>query len=103
MAVKKEYSRGKKNCKVTFSIPKELGDKFDTISLVGDFNNWTPNKNVFTEIESDGTYSATIVLPSNKEYQFRYLGDGIHWFNEQMADKEVDTYLGGAKNSVIVI
>ena len=103
MAIKKEYSRGKKSCKVTFSIPKELGNKFEVISLVGDFNNWDPNTNIFTEIETDGTYSTTLVLPSGKHYQFRYLGDGVHWFNDDDADNEVEAYFEGSKNSVIVI
>jgi hypothetical protein len=103
MAIKKEYSRDKKSCKITFSIPKDLGNKFHTISLLGDFNNWDPNTDIFTEIESDGTYSTTMVLPSGKEYQFRYLGDGVHWFNDNEADKEVETYFEGSKNSVIVI
>ncbi len=103
MAIKKEYSRDKKSCKITFSIPKSLGEKFDTISLVGDFNNWDPSVNMFTETESDGTFTASVVLQSGKEYQFRYLGDGVHWFNEDEADKEVETYFEGANNSVIIV
>ena len=102
MAIKKEYSRDKENCKVTFLIPKNLGNQFKTLCLVGDFNNWATNIDIFTETEADGTYTATIVLPSNSEYQFRYLGDGVHWFNEDNADKEVETYFEGVKNSVII-
>ncbi|VAX25742.1 hypothetical protein MNBD_IGNAVI01-1521 [hydrothermal vent metagenome] len=103
MAVKKEYSKNKKSCKVTFSIPKEIGDRFKMISLVGDFNNWDPKANIFSETEKDGTYSLSIVFDSGNEYQFRYLGDGVHWFNEHEADKEIETYFPGATNSIVIV
>jgi len=103
MSLKKEYSKNKKNCKVTFTIPKEIGDRFQILSLVGDFNNWNPNTNIFSETEKDGTYSLSVVFDSNNEYQFRYLGDGVNWFNEHEADKEVDTYFPGANNSVVIV
>lgn len=103
MSIKKKYSKNKKNCKVTFTVPKEIGDQFKTISLVGDFNLWDPKENIFLKTEKDGVYSASIILVSNNHYQFRYLGDGAHWFNEPDADKEVETYFPGARNSVVVV
>ena len=42
MAIKKEYSQNKSECKVTFILPKELTDNFNKISVTGDFNNWSP-------------------------------------------------------------
>jgi len=103
MAIKKEYSKNKGNCKVTFTIPKEIGDRFRIISLVGDFNNWDPRANIFSETEKDGTYSVSVVFDSGNEYQFRYLGDGVHWFNEHEADGEVETYFPGSHNSVVIV
>ncbi len=103
MSLKKEYSKNKKNCKVTFTVPKEIGDRFQILSLVGDFNNWNPNTNIFSETEKDGAYSLSVVFDSNNEYQFRYLGDGVNWFNEHEADKEVGTYFPGANNSVVIV
>ena len=73
------------------------------IQVVGDFNNWDPDKNLFTENQTDGSYSVEVILPSEQEYQFRYLWDGVQWFNEPEADKQVDTYFAGSKNSVIKI
>ena len=103
MSIEKKYSQNKKNCKVTFTIPKEIGDRFHVLSLVGDFNYWDPKESIFSETEKDGSYSISVVFDSNKEYQFRYLGDGVHWFNEDEADGEIATYFPGANNSVVIV
>ncbi len=103
MALKKQYSNNKKECKITFILPKEIMSNFSKVSLVGDFNNWHPDVNVFTENQADGSSSVEVILPSEHDYQFRYLCDGVQWFNEPEADKQVDTYVAGSKNSVIVI
>jgi hypothetical protein len=103
MAIKKKYSKNKSLCKVTFLIPKEVGEQFEKITVVGDFNNWNPDEDRFVEKEKDGTFSVSLMLEGGKEYQFRYLGDGINWFNEPEADKEVESYYPGAYNSVVVV
>lgn len=103
MALNKEYSHNKKECKITFTLPKDIVSDFSKISVVGDFNNWDPNVNVFTENQVDGSYSAEIVLPSSHEYQFKYLCDGVQWFTEPEADRQVDAYFAGSKNSMIII
>lgn len=101
MALKKEYSKNKKICKVTFTLPKELGDNFDKISLVGDFNNWDPDANLFSENSESGDYTVSIQL-SGGIYHFKYLADDVQWFNEDEADaEEVNDF--GTKNSVIRI
>lgn len=103
MSIKKEYSQNNAECKVTFILNKELAENFKKISVIGDFNNWNPDINLFSESESDGSYTATIFLPSNTSYQFRYLGDGVNWFNEPEADGEVDSYFKGFTNSVLKV
>jgi hypothetical protein len=103
MSIKREYSQNKAECKVVFILSKDFAKKFNKISVVGDFNNWSIEKNIFAETEVDGSFSATIILSTNKSYQFRYLGDGVNWFNETDADKEVNSYFEGSKNSVIII
>lgn len=103
MAIKKEYSKDKKVCRVTFTVPKEICENFKEISIVGDFNNWDPHKNKFSHKLSDGSMSIELVLETGKEHQFRYLCDGQTWLNESEADAEVLTNYGDSKNSVIVI
>ena len=53
MSIEKKYSKNKKNCKVTFTVPKEIGDRFHILSLVGDFNFWDPKENIFSETSSE--------------------------------------------------
>jgi len=103
MAIKKEYSQNNAECRVTFQLDKEIASNFNQISVVGDFNNWSSEITSFSETDADGLHSATIILPANNSYQFRYLADGVHWFNDSEADDEVDSYFAGFKNSIINI
>jgi 1,4-alpha-glucan branching enzyme len=100
MAIKKRYSKNGEVCKVTFIIPRERANNFNSISLVGDFNEWNPDVHYFTETEKNGDYSVTLELPAGKQYQFRYLADGVQWFNDEEADGETTTYVGST-NSVL--
>ena len=103
MAIIKKYSKDKKVCQVTFTFLKEMCENFEIISVVGDFNNWDPNKHKFSHKNSDGSSSIEIVLETGKEYQFRYLCDGQIWLNEPEADKQVLTHYGDSENSVLII
>jgi len=103
MSIKKKYSKNKKLCKVTFQISKEMGDQFSKVSVVGDFNNWDPSANYFSETEKDGSYSVSVMLESNQEHQFRYLGDGVNWFNEPDANMEIESFYPGFHNSVVIV
>jgi hypothetical protein len=38
-----------------------------------------------------------------KKYQFRYLADGVNWFNDAKADAYIHSVYGNCDNSVIVI
>ncbi|MFA3781618.1 isoamylase early set domain-containing protein [Melioribacteraceae bacterium 4301-Me] len=101
MPLKKEYSKDKAICKVTFILPKEIAEQFEEVALVGDFNNWDPKANLFYCM-SRGVHVVSIELEAGKEYQFRYLADGEVWLNEAEADKHVATPYG-SENSVIVL
>jgi len=101
MALSKSYSQDKKVCRITFILPKEICENFKEISILGDFNNWDPHQNKFSNKNSDGSSSIELILDTGKEYQFRYLCDGVIWLNEPEADGESLTHFGSAKNSVI--
>jgi hypothetical protein len=55
------------------------------ISVVGDFNDWTPGKHVVRK-RSNGTRSVSVTLPTGAPVHFRYLAEGGHWFDEPQAD-----------------
>ena len=63
-----------------------LEDDFDgRVSVVGDFNDWTPGAHELRR-RSNGTLSATVILPVGSRVHFRYLQTGGRWFNDPHAD-----------------
>jgi len=103
MSMRKKYLKNQKECTITFTIPKSIGDKYKKISVVGEFNNWDQGAHQFKKTNSKGTYSVSVRVPVGGEYQFRYVADGIHWFNEEKADKQTAAPFGNSKNSVVKI
>jgi 1,4-alpha-glucan branching enzyme len=69
--------------RLTFAIPADVVT--GTVSVVGDFNNWTPGTHVLRR-RSNGTYSAAINVSPGTTLRFRYLGENGHWFDDPDAD-----------------
>jgi 1,4-alpha-glucan branching enzyme len=88
MSLKKQNAKSKSVCKVTFTLAENIADSSGRVNLVGDFNNWdidcTPMKKL-----KNGNFAVSIDLEKGKEYQFRYLVEGLGWLNEKEADKHV--------------
>ena len=99
--IKKQYLKTKEVCKVTFRIPPEIGKSVKSVSVVGEFNNWSPTANPMAKLKS-GAFKTTIDLPNGKEYQFRYLLDKDNWQNDTESDKFVPSPYGDSNNSVII-
>jgi 1,4-alpha-glucan branching enzyme len=55
------------------------------VSVVGDFNEWTPGAHPLTK-RSNGTRSVVVSVPTGGEFRFRYLGEGGRWFDDEDAD-----------------
>jgi 1,4-alpha-glucan branching enzyme len=55
------------------------------VSVVGDFNGWTPGAHVLRK-RSNGTRSVAVTLPAGQPARFRYLAEGGHWFDDPQAD-----------------
>ena len=82
--------------KVTFELPKaELPDgiKVSDVHLVGEFNDWDPGATPMKRGKG-GAYRAMLELEPGREYQFRYLVNGEHWWNDWQADDYVAGGLG---------
>ncbi len=101
MPIKRNKIKDKQKFKVTFSIPREIAKDYKQAAIVGDFNNWDPKSSPMKKLKKDGTFSASIELDGNNDYEFRYLLDGNTWLNEEQADKHVPTYFLDSENSVI--
>jgi 1,4-alpha-glucan branching enzyme len=70
--------------KVTFVLPQE--HPAGSVSVVGDFNNWTPGKHVLAK-RTNGTRSISVSMPKGSSVRFRYLGEDGHWFDDPEADR----------------
>lgn len=70
--------------RLTFAIPAESAP--GKVSVVGNFNNWTPGVNRLVR-RSNGTMSVSIPVTPGDELHFRYLGEDGHWFDEPDADR----------------
>ena len=81
--IKRQNTKKDNKVKVTFVLPYDPEQA--NISVVGDFNNWTPESNKLVK-RSNGTCSASISLDPGQRYLFRYLAGEDSWFNDDEAD-----------------
>ena len=97
--LKKQYLKSRSACKVTFYTSPEL--EAEKVVLVGEFNRWSRNTTPMKPLK-DGRFTATIELPKDKAYQFRYLVDDCEWHNDWDADQYVPNPFCG-DNSVVEV
>lgn len=99
MSLKKNFLKTKPICKVTFSLPAEVADGAKKVELLGEFNDWKKEKAIPMKLK-DGEFKATVDLPVDQAYQFRYLIDGEQWVNDWKADRYTPNPFG-KDNSVV--
>ena len=68
--------------KIQFVLPDDILD--GPTSAVGTFNGWTPGAHKLVR-RSNGTRSVTVAIPKGHSIQFRYLGEGGVWFDDEDA------------------
>ncbi len=102
MSIKKQFLKTRPICKVTFRLSKEDANNANDVHIAGEFNDWikpgTPLKRL-----KNGSFSITLELEKNNEYQFRYLLDKQVWINDAEADKYVPSGFIGSENSVVSV
>lgn len=99
MSLTKRYLKSRPVCKVTFRLPKEVGESAQSAAVVGEFNGWSAKDHPMKKLK-DGGFTTTIELEKGQSYQFRYLLDGRIWENESEADAYAPTIFR-SENSVI--
>lgn len=82
--IRRARDRKSGSVKVTFALPLEAAD--GAVSVVGDFNDWTPGRNTLVK-RANGTRSTVVTLPPGTVTRFRYLGEGGYWFDDHDADR----------------
>ena len=97
--MKKSFTKNGKSCRVTFSLPAEVGA--ETVALCGEFNEWSQETHPLKR-RKDGSFSTTLSLQSGSEYRFRYWVDEERWENDWEADKYLPNEFG-SDDSVIVV
>jgi 1,4-alpha-glucan branching enzyme len=102
MSLKKQFSKSKPVCKVTFTVDPTLIDGAKEVAVLGDFNNWDPSETTMRKLK-DGSFTKTIELEVGHEYQFRYLVDGTTWINDAEADKYVHSGVAAEQNSIVAL
>ncbi|MEJ2482022.1 MAG: isoamylase early set domain-containing protein [Gemmatimonadota bacterium] len=95
--VKKQISKKTGETRITFVLP--TSDPRLPASVVGDFNDWDPLAHPFRK-RTNGTYSVAVSLAPGRRYEFRYLGNDGHWFDEE-PDGELVTRGAGGANCVV--
>ena len=99
--IKKQYLKSNDSCKVTFRLPKDVVQGAQTVTIVGDFNNWDTKKTPMKKLKN-GEFKLEMNLPRNKEYRFKYLVDSKQWENDWHADKYVPNSYGNDDSVVII-
>ena len=104
MALVKKNSKEGNICKVTFSLPAEAGGDAKDVRIAGDFNAWDASDGAYKlSQKKNGDWSVTLDLEKGREYQFRYLLDGVRWENDWAADKYVPAPNTHEENSVVIL
>ncbi|HEY4786264.1 MAG TPA: isoamylase early set domain-containing protein [Bacteroidales bacterium] len=101
MSLKKQYSKTKPVCKVTFALAKDIVASATKVNVTGDFNNWDIESTPMKKAKS-GEFTASVELEKGREYQFKYVIDGKEWINETEADKFVPNEFK-SENSVVIV
>ncbi len=90
MSIQKTFFPEKGVCRVMFKVPESLVDHIRKVALVGDFNDWHPEKNPM-KVTDNGNFVFTIELPVGRNYQFRYFIDNYRWESDKEADDLIPT------------
>ena len=100
MPLTKTYAKGGSKCRVTFRVPPEQGGPAQRAAVAGEFNGWDPAAAPMRKLK-DGSFSLTMTLPAERDYQFRYLLDDRDWVSDSQADAYVHCPYGDCENSVL--
>lgn len=102
MSFKKQYLKSKPVCKVTFKLTKEEAKNAENVRIVGDFNDWDLSAAPMKKLKN-GSFSSTVVLSKDAQYQFRYLLDNKEWENDWSADAYLPSPVSLEDNSVLAV
>ena len=98
MSVKKQFTKTKPVCKVTFTVTAK---EATAVAVVGDFNNWNSEEGELSKLKN-GTFKAAFEMPKDNSFEYRYIVDGTY-VNEPEADSYRWNAFANAENSVLEV
>jgi len=102
MSLKKQFLKSRPVCKVTFTVPADRLQGGKEVSVLGDFNDWDPEGYRMRKLK-DGSFTKTVELDCDREYQFRYLVDGTTWINDDEPDGLVYSGVAAEQNGIVKV
>lgn len=72
-----------------------------TVHAVGTFNDWRPGSIPLEDVDRDGVWRATVVLPTGT-YEYMFVVDGERWVPDHLAERLVADEFG-RENSVVIV
>jgi len=99
--MEKTFLTNRSVCKVTFALPGEAAPEAETVSVMGEFNNWSRDATPMTR-QKNGSFSVSLDLDTGRSYRFRYLIDGWKFENDWAADRYEPNPYGG-EDSVVEV
>jgi Glycogen recognition site of AMP-activated protein kinase len=72
-----------------------------TVHAVGTFNDWRPGSIPLEDVDRDGVWRATVVLPTGA-YEYMFVVDGERWVPDHLAERLVADEFG-RENSVVIV
>jgi 1,4-alpha-glucan branching enzyme len=93
--VSKKFFKTKDECEVTFEYD---GDGVESVALVASVNDWNPVE--MSKRKKDGIFYTRLRVPTDSQFQFRYLVDGSTWVNDPAADALVPNEHGDRNSQI---
>ncbi len=100
MSLKKQYLKTKPVVKVTFRLSADVASQAKSVSLVGEFNDWSHSASPMKQLK-DGSFKKVLDLEAGKKFEYRYLIDQKNWTNDGDADDYIESSYGNCENSVV--
>jgi 1,4-alpha-glucan branching enzyme len=100
--MKRRFTRDGTRCLVTFRLPREAAPDATSVAVAGSFNDWSVDRHPLKRLKN-GDFSLALELEAGRDYEFRFLIDGVRWENAWNADKYVWCDHAQCENSVVVV
>jgi hypothetical protein len=72
-----------------------------SVQVVGSFNDWRPGSIALEDVEQDGVWRATLVLPAGA-YEYMFVVDGERWVPDRLAERLIADEFG-RENSIVIV